>query len=76
VRWKQIENEPKIFALIFETGDEITSVLQQFAKRQALGEVVLKQSARFLTRSWVGSTGKRKNTILPAFSTSKWNCFR
>jgi predicted DNA-binding protein with PD1-like motif len=37
VRWKQIENEPKIFALIFETGDEITSVLQQFAKRQALG---------------------------------------
>ena len=37
MRWKQIENEPKIFALIFETGDEITSVLQQFAKRQALG---------------------------------------
>ena len=37
MRWKQIENEPKIFALIFETGDEITSVLQQFAKRQGLG---------------------------------------
>jgi uncharacterized protein len=37
MRWKQIENQPKVFALIFETGDEIASVLRQFAKEQGLG---------------------------------------
>jgi predicted DNA-binding protein with PD1-like motif len=37
MRWKQIENQPKVFALIFETGDEIASVLQQFSKEQGLG---------------------------------------
>ena len=37
MRWKQIEDEPKTFALIFETGDEIASVLQQFAKRPGFG---------------------------------------
>jgi predicted DNA-binding protein with PD1-like motif len=36
MRWKQIEDEPKVFALIFETGDKIASVLQQFAKDQGL----------------------------------------
>jgi len=30
MRWKQIEKEPKTFALIFETGDEIATVLKQF----------------------------------------------
>jgi uncharacterized protein len=37
MRWKQLEDEPKVFALVFETGDEIASVLRQFAKRQGLG---------------------------------------
>jgi len=37
MRWKQIEEEPKVFALIFDTGDEIASVLQQFSKHQGLG---------------------------------------
>jgi predicted DNA-binding protein with PD1-like motif len=36
IRWKRIEDDPKVFALIFETGDEIASVLQQFAKQQGL----------------------------------------
>jgi predicted DNA-binding protein with PD1-like motif len=34
---KQIEDEPKTFALIFQTGDEIAGVLRQFAKHQGLG---------------------------------------
>lgn len=76
MRWKQIEDEPKVFALIFETGDEIASVLQQFAKDQGLGVVASRPSELFLARSWVGSTGKRKSTIQPAFSTNKSNCFR
>jgi predicted DNA-binding protein with PD1-like motif len=37
VRWKQIQDEPKTFVLIFETGDEIAGALQQFAKGQGLG---------------------------------------
>ncbi|HKN71779.1 MAG TPA: PPC domain-containing DNA-binding protein [Terriglobales bacterium] len=37
MRWKQIDDEPKVFVLIFETGDEIASVLRQFAKNQGLG---------------------------------------
>jgi hypothetical protein len=34
MRWKQIEDEPKTFVLVFATGDEIASLLQQFAKDQ------------------------------------------
>jgi uncharacterized protein len=37
MRWKQIEDEPKVFALILETGAEIASLLRRFAKRQGLG---------------------------------------
>jgi len=37
MRWKEIESEPKVFALIFKTGDEIANLLQQFAKHQGLG---------------------------------------
>jgi uncharacterized protein len=36
MRWKQIEDEPKVFALVFETGDEIATVVQQFSKKQGL----------------------------------------
>jgi uncharacterized protein len=36
MRWKQIEDEPKTFALIFEIGDEIASLLQEFATGQGL----------------------------------------
>ena len=36
MRWKQIEEKPKVFVLVFETGDEIASVLQQFSKNQKL----------------------------------------
>jgi predicted DNA-binding protein with PD1-like motif len=36
MRWKKIEDQPKVFALIFETGDEIAGVLWQFSKRQGL----------------------------------------
>jgi uncharacterized protein len=37
MRWKQIEDEPKTFVLVFETGDEVAGALQQFAKEQGLG---------------------------------------
>jgi uncharacterized protein len=37
MRWKQIEDEAKVFALILETGAEIASLLRQFTKHQGLG---------------------------------------
>ena len=37
MRWKHLEDEPATFALIFETGDEIATGLQRFAKAQGLG---------------------------------------
>ena len=36
MRWKQIEDEPKTFVLIFESGDEVATGLQQFAREQRL----------------------------------------
>jgi predicted DNA-binding protein with PD1-like motif len=36
MRWKQIEDEPKTFVLVFDTGDEIASLLRQFAAGQGL----------------------------------------
>ena len=51
MRWKQIEDAPKTFLLVFATGDEIASVLQQFARELGLKEVASKPSAVFLTRS-------------------------
>jgi predicted DNA-binding protein with PD1-like motif len=36
MRCKEVEDEPKTFALIFETGDEIAGVLRKFAKDQGL----------------------------------------
>jgi hypothetical protein len=32
MRWKQIEDEPKVFVLVFETGDELATELQKFSK--------------------------------------------
>lgn len=37
MRWKQIDDAPKVFALIFETGDEIAGELKRFSKEQKLG---------------------------------------
>lgn len=36
MRFKQIEQEPKTFILIFETGDELANGLKQFAQQQNL----------------------------------------
>jgi predicted DNA-binding protein with PD1-like motif len=37
MRWRRLEKEPKTYVLIFETGEEVASVLLQFAKQQGLG---------------------------------------
>jgi predicted DNA-binding protein with PD1-like motif len=37
MRWKQIQKEPDTLVLVFEAGEEIASVLQQFAREEGLG---------------------------------------
>ncbi len=36
MRFKQIDGEPKTFALVMDTGDEIGEVLKRFASEQKL----------------------------------------
>lgn len=36
MRYKQVEQQPKTFVLIFETGDELASGLKSFAKEKGL----------------------------------------
>jgi hypothetical protein len=64
------------FSLIFETGEEIARVLQQFSKNQKLAGSSFKAIGALHTQSWAGSTRKRANTIQPAFPANNWNCFR
>jgi uncharacterized protein len=42
MRWKHIEDEPKVSDLVFEAGNEIASVLRQFSKHQGFGGSSLK----------------------------------
>jgi predicted DNA-binding protein with PD1-like motif len=76
MRWKQIEDEPKVFALVFETGDEIASVLQQFSRQQGLGGSSFKAigALSYAKLGWFNLTTKKYDPA--AFSTNKWNCFR
>ena len=36
MRFKQIENRPRTFVLVFQTGDELASTLSRFATEQSL----------------------------------------
>ena len=38
MKWKQIEDQPETFALIFDTGDELNAGLTGFAKEQNLSD--------------------------------------
>lgn len=42
MRWKQIDNQPRTFALIFNTGDEVNQGLKEFAKEQKLSDASFK----------------------------------
>jgi hypothetical protein len=77
VRWKQIEDRPKVFALIFETGDEIAGELQRFSKSQELAGSSFKTigALSYAKLGWF-NWETRKYDLKPAFSTSNWSCSR
>jgi predicted DNA-binding protein with PD1-like motif len=58
------------FSLIFETGEEIASVLQQFSKNQKLAGSSFKAigALSYTKLGWLNSE--------PAFPANNWNCFR
>jgi len=64
------------FSLIFETGEEIASVLQQFSKNQKLAGSSFKAigALSYAKLGWLNS--QTINTIQPAFPAHNWNCFR
>lgn len=42
MQWKQLDNQPRTFALIFNTGDEISAGLTSFAQKQNLSDASFK----------------------------------
>jgi len=64
------------FSLIFETGEEIARVLQQFSKNQKLAGGSFKAigALSYAKLGWLNS--QTINTIQPAFPAHNWNCFR
>ena len=42
MKWKQVEKQPRTFALIFQTGDEVNEGLKSFAKEQNLSDASFK----------------------------------
>ncbi len=76
MRWRQIDDEPKAFALILETGDEIAAVLQHFAKSQGLGGSSSEAigALSYAKLGWFNLETKKYDPHM--FSTNKWNCCR
>ncbi len=42
MKWKQVEAQPRTFAVIFDTGDEVNQGLTDFAKEQNLADASFK----------------------------------
>jgi predicted DNA-binding protein with PD1-like motif len=42
MKWKQIDRQPRIYALIFDRGDELAKGLKDFATEQNLADASLK----------------------------------
>jgi predicted DNA-binding protein with PD1-like motif len=59
---KRIDHNPKTFALIMDTGDEVVEILKKFASSQQLSGAASKPLGRSPTCSSDGSIGKRGNT--------------
>jgi hypothetical protein len=60
MRFKQIDIDTKIFALIMDTGDEIGDVLRQFASTQKLGGSSLASEGQVLL--WPHETNASENS--------------
>ena len=61
MKWKQIEQQPKTFALIFQTGDEISEGLETFAKEQNLSDASFKAigALQSVTLGWYNPETKK-----------------
>lgn len=64
MRSKQVEQQPKTFVLIFETGDELTAGLKQFAKEHKLAGSSFKAIGAFsrVKLAWFNWETKRYQT--------------
>jgi len=64
MRWKQVEQQPKVFVLIFETGDELAMGLKQFAREQKLAGSSFKAIGAFsgVKLAWFNWEAKKYQT--------------
>ena len=61
VQYRLLAEEPKTYALIFETGEELAAGLGRFAAEQNLAGSSFKAIGLSLPANWLGSTGKLKS---------------
>jgi predicted DNA-binding protein with PD1-like motif len=61
MKFRQIDESPKTFILIFEIGDELAEGLLQFAKEQKLSAASFKAVGALSSVDWDGSVGKARN---------------
>jgi predicted DNA-binding protein with PD1-like motif len=75
MHYKLIEEQPKTYVLIFDTGNEIASGLKRFASELKLSASSFKAIGAFPQSGLTGLIGTRRNTNLPSCWRNSWSCF-
>jgi predicted DNA-binding protein with PD1-like motif len=65
MHYKQLDQTPETFILIFETGDELAEELNRFAIEQQLSAASFKAVGALSSVRWVGSVGRTRSMSRP-----------
>jgi predicted DNA-binding protein with PD1-like motif len=58
---KQIDQSPKTFILVFETGDELAKGLLEFAEKEKLSAASFKAVGALSSCAWGGLAGRARS---------------
>ena len=73
---KQIDESPKTFILVFETGDELAKGLLEFAEQEKLSAASFKAVGALSSVHLGGLAGRARSMSHPLRSTNRWNSYR
>jgi predicted DNA-binding protein with PD1-like motif len=76
MQYRLLSEEPKTYALIFETGDELATGLGRFATEQKLAGSSFKAIGAFSSVKLAGSIGRQRSISRRSYSTNRSNCYR
>jgi len=76
MKFRQIEQSPKTFILVFETGDELAEGLSKFAGEQKLAAASFKAVGALSSVRLDCLVGSRRSMSLPLLSTNNLNYCR